>query len=126
MALGCLDQGRGTALAEVVAAGRADVHSVRVGRNKFIGRHVSSDEERGLAADEPALLHRGAVAVVQDVHVGQVLERRPVDAGVVVLRSVEAEQDVSEWLAILVEGRDLSEGFPVLRIDTLDVSPVDQ
>ncbi|MNJ75866.1 hypothetical protein D3C77_730350 [compost metagenome] len=63
---------------------------------------------------------------MEDVHVGQVLKWRPVYAGIVVLRAVEAEQDVLERLARLVGRHRLGEALPVFGINTLNVSPVGQ
>ncbi|MNH26903.1 hypothetical protein D3C79_869850 [compost metagenome] len=63
---------------------------------------------------------------MQDVHISQVFQRRLVDAGIVVLGSVEAEQDVIERLAILVERLGLGVGLAVLAVETLDVLSIYQ
>ncbi|MNJ41190.1 hypothetical protein D3C77_361080 [compost metagenome] len=102
------------------------MHAVRVHLGKLVSTDVCGNEQRRLRADKPALLHRGAVAVVQDVHVGKVFKWRLVDTRIVVLRTVEAEQDVVEWLARLVGRHRLGEGVAVFGIDALDVSPIDQ
>ncbi|MNT11262.1 hypothetical protein D3C72_1461350 [compost metagenome] len=102
------------------------MNAVGVQLGKLVRADVRGDEQRGLAADEPALLHRGAVAVVQDVHISQVFQRRLIDAGVVVLGAIEAEQDVVEGPAVLVERRKLREGVAILCVDTLEIPAFDQ
>ncbi|MOA04895.1 hypothetical protein D3C78_1244680 [compost metagenome] len=63
---------------------------------------------------------------MQDVHISQVFQRRLVDAGIVVLGAVEAEQDVVEGPAVLVERRELREGIAILCVDTLEIPAFDQ
>ncbi|MNH23585.1 hypothetical protein D3C79_834900 [compost metagenome] len=102
------------------------MHAVRVHLGKLVSTDVCGNEQRRLRADKPALLHRGAVAVVQDVDVSQVFQRRLVDARVVVLGAIEAKQDVVEGAAILVERRDLAVAVAVFGVDALDVAAINQ
>ncbi|MNJ55487.1 hypothetical protein D3C77_509800 [compost metagenome] len=102
------------------------MHAVRIQLDEVISGDISGDEQRRLTADEPALLHRSAVAVVQDVHVGQVFQRRLIDAGVVVLGAVEAEQDVIEGAAILVERCDFAVGVAVFGVNALHIATINQ
>lgn len=102
------------------------MQTVRVQLRELVGFDAGSDEQRWLTTDKTALLHRGAVAVVKDVDVGQIFQRRLVDTGVVVLSPVEAERDVIEGLASLVSRLRLLDAFFALLVDALYVFPVDQ
>ncbi|MNC54297.1 hypothetical protein D3C75_1037730 [compost metagenome] len=63
---------------------------------------------------------------MQDVHVGQVFERRLVDVGIVVFGAEEAERDVVEWLAVLVGRVRRSEVFAAFLVNPLLILSVDQ